>query len=142
MTNILALPMTQLAIQTSNNEDWVDSIMFMVGTDDPAATPTDQLDLRGITFDMEVRRTLGDAEIILAASTDTGTLQIGLPPDFGFLIINIPIVDMQSLSAGVYVGDITGRDGIYTRVAVQFTLTIVQGATIQPVNERIVVEAP
>jgi hypothetical protein len=142
MTNVLALPMAQLAIQVNNNEDWVDSIEYWVGPTPPATTPTDQLDLRGIIFDMEVRRALGDAEVILAASTTTGTLQIGQPPDFGFLIINIPLADMQDMVAGSYVGDITGRDGLYTRVAAQFTLTVVQGSTIQPVNQRIVVEAP
>jgi len=49
------------------------------------------------------------------------------------LIFNVPVMKMQHLIAGVYVGDITGRDGFYTRQIATITLTIIDGITIQPV---------
>jgi hypothetical protein len=128
-----------MTVQTGNNEDWIDSIKFLVDT---GVTDPPQLDIRGITFDMEIRRALSDHEVILAASTTNDTLKIGDPPDFGFLIISVPLAEMQNLAAQDYVGDIIGRDELYTRVIVQISaLTIVEGVTKQPVNKRIVVEA-
>jgi hypothetical protein len=143
MSNVLALPLVSVSVETGNNEDWVDSIKFVV---DPGDGTTDvenfdQLDLRGITFDMEIRRKANDPEVIFAASTSTGTIRIGTPPDFGFLIIHVPTAEMQAHLAGLYVGDIVGRDDLYRRVTVRIDLEIVEGVTKQPVNRRIVVVA-
>jgi hypothetical protein len=142
-TNVLALPIVQVSIETGNNEDWVDSIKFVI--DDGTGMAIDampQLDIRGITFEMEVRRQPGDAEVVLAASTDTGTLFIGAPPDYGFLVINISLAEMQNMVAGVYIADIIGRDAFSQRRAVNITLTVDEGITRIPVNKRIIVEAP
>jgi hypothetical protein len=142
MSNVLALPLVQVSVETGNNEDWVDSIKFVVDTG--AGLPPEempQLDLRGITFNMEIRRQAGDHEVIFAASTDNGTIKIGIPPDFGFLIISVPFTEMQNHAAGDYVGDIVALDDFNRRIAVQIDLVIVEGVTKQPVNKRIVVAA-
>jgi len=78
---------------------------------------------------------------VLAASTANGTIKIGAPPDFGFLIISVPIAEMRTQLAGEYVGDIVGHDELYTRVVAQISLNIVEGITKQPINKRIVVVA-
>jgi hypothetical protein len=143
MTNILALPVAEVEITTGNNEDWVDSIKFVVDPGD--GTPVenmDQLDLTGINFDMEVRRVATDSEVVFAASTKTGSLSIGDHPDTGFLVIQIPLAEMQNHAAGAYVADIVGHDDYFQRVCVQINLTIVEGVTKQPVQKRIVVEYP
>jgi len=144
MSNVLALPLVSVGVQTGNNEDWVDSIKYVV---DPADGTTDsslweQLDLRGISFSMEIRRDAADVEVIFGASTENGTLKIGDAPDFGFLIIQVPLAEMKDHPAGTYVGDIVGTDGIYTRTTIQIALEILEGITKQPVNKRIVVTYP
>lgn len=142
MSNVLALPLVQVSVETGNNEDWVDSIKFVVDTgEDLPPEELPQLDLRGIIFDMEIRREASDHEVIFAASTESGTIKIGAPPDFGFLIISVPHVEMQHHKAGDYVGDIVGRDDLYRRVAIRVNLAIVEGVTKAPVNKRIVVVA-
>lgn len=139
MSNILAIPLSNMVVETGNNEDWIDSIKYEVDTGEDGELP--QLDLRGIAFEMEIRRQATDHEVMLAASTKNNTLRIGVPPDFGFLLFHIPLADMRGFVAGPYVGDIIGRDEIYTRVIASIELTIVEGVTKQPVNERIVVQA-
>lgn len=142
MSNVLALPLVEITVETGNNEDWVDSIKFVIDEGlglEPADMP--QLDLRGISFEMEIRREAADAEVILAASTENGTLKIGVPPDFGFLIIQVPHAEMQGHTAGHYVGDIVGHDDLFRRVTIRIELTIVEGVTKQPVNKRIVIAA-
>jgi len=132
MSNVLALPLVQITVQVSNNEDWIDSIKYVEGTDptDPSAP---QVDLRGITFQMEIRRSAEDAEVILGASTDDGSLSIGAPPNFGFLIIHIAEEEMKTKAAGNYVGDIVATGDGYARTVIQITqLTIVEGVTKWP----------
>jgi hypothetical protein len=131
MTNLLALPLVSLAIEVGNNEDWVDAIVFVIGLADPTAP---QLDIHGIDFEMEIRHQPEDHEVVLSASTDAGTLQIGMAPNYGFLIINIPYeVDdttksaMKNQQPGDYVGEIRGSDGLNTRVCAQIDLTINDG---------------
>jgi hypothetical protein len=124
-TNILALPLVHLTVDTGNNEDWLDSLKYVVSDTDDS-----QLDLRGIVFAMEVRRTADDTEVVLRASTDDGKLHIGIPPDYGFLIIEVPVEEMQYKRPGSYVADIVGREGDnYTRVCITIDLTIVEGVT-------------
>jgi hypothetical protein len=130
MSNILAMPLVDLQVETSNNEDWIDSILYLVETGDPSPP---QLDIRGITFDMEIRRSALEHEVLLSASTTNGTLKVGAPPDVGYLIFNIPVTKVQDMIAGSYVGDIVGRDSFYTRQIATVELTIIEGITIQPV---------
>jgi len=130
MSNLLAMPLVDMQVSTSNNEDWIDSILYLVNTGDPNPP---QLDIRGIIFDMEIRRSAAEHEVVLTASTANGTLAIGAPPDIGYLLFKIPITKVQPLIAGQYVGDITGRDGFYTRQIATIELTITEGITIQPV---------
>jgi hypothetical protein len=130
MSNILAMPLVELSVETSNNEDWIDSIVYYVDTGD--VTPP-QLDLRGIIFEMEIRRSELEHEVLLSASTENGTLKIGTPPDFGFFLFNIPVTQMSNFIAGSYVGDITGRDTFYTRQIAKVALTVTEGITKQPV---------
>lgn len=125
-TNILALPRVQVEVETGTNEDWIDSIKYVV--DDGSLDPP-QLDLSGISFDMEVRRAPPEHEVILSASTDVGDLYIGTYPDSGYLIIRIDDTVMRTKRAGSYVGDIVARDENYTRTTVQFELTIFEGVT-------------
>ena len=68
-TNLLAMPQVDLSVTTGSNEDWVDSILFLVddGGGDEADFP--QLDLHGIEFLMEVRRRTADNEVVFRAST-------------------------------------------------------------------------
>jgi len=130
MSNILAMPLVELQVTTSNNEDWIDSILYLVQTGDPSPP---QLDIRGIIFDMEIRRSALEHEVLLSASTDNDTLKVGAPPDVGYLLFNIPVTKMQPLIAGTYVGDIVGRDAFYTRQIATITLTVNAGITIEPV---------
>ena len=142
MSNVLALPLVAVTVESGNNEDWVDSIKFVIDTGEGLQVDDmPQLDLRGITFDMEIRRNAMDREVIFAASTNTGTIKIGVPPDFGFLIIDVPTAEMQTHRAGAYVGDIVGYDDLHRRVTIRIALTIVEGVTKQPVQKRIVVAA-
>jgi len=126
-TNLLAMPLVQMAVTTGNNEDWIDSICFLVNGTDPDTDP--QLDLTGINFLMEVRRAPQDHEVIIRASTDDGTLSIGAPPDFGFLIINVDHETMRQQGAGTYVADIIGSDALSVRRVVGIDLTIIEGIT-------------
>lgn len=134
-TNLLAMPLALLTITTGNNEDFVASIVYVVDT---GALSPPQLDLRGIVFEMEIRRSPDDHEVVLSASTENGTLLIGDPPNYGYFLFNILLDQMQNLLAAVYVGDITGRDEFNTRVVAQVQLTIVKGITIQPVATTVI----
>jgi hypothetical protein len=139
-TNLLSMPLVSLVVETGTNEDWVDSIKFLVDTG--SADPP-QLDLTGIIFEMEVRRTAPDHEVVISGSTEEGTLMIGDAPDFGYLIISIPLEMMKVQQPGEYVADIIGievrsveilpggkelRDEIRRRVII-IDLTIIQGVT-------------
>jgi hypothetical protein len=126
MSNLLAIPLVGITVETGNNEDWVDSLLFLVDSTDPTQP---QLDLRGIEFEMEIRRHPEDNEVVIHATTHDGTLIIGDPPNFGYLIISVPIAQMEPMLPGAYVGDIRGTDPDNTRVVVEIALTIFQGVT-------------
>lgn len=128
-TNILALPLAALAIVTGNNEDWIDSVKFVVGD---AEGP--QLDLRGIEFEMELRRQAIDHEVILNASTeeDPQTIYIGAPPNVGYLLIHITRDEMKTRMAGEYVGDVVAKADGFVRRCLEINLTIVEGVTKWP----------
>lgn len=127
MSNLLAMPQVSLVVETGNNEDWLDSLKFLVEVTPPAVAP--QLDIRGIAFEMEIRRKADDTEVILTASTANGRLVIGTSPDYGFLMIKVPVEDMRTKVPGSYVADIIGTDGFNTRVIATMALTIVDGVT-------------
>ena len=124
-TNILGLPLAHLVIEVGNNEDWIDSLVYIVsGTD-----PPEQLDLRGISFEMHIRRQPEVHEVVLAASTAERSLSIGSSPNVGYLLFFIREHVMRSLWAGRYVGDIRANDGIFDRVAFTVELTVIEGIT-------------
>lgn len=123
-TNLLALPLVALEIQTGNSEDWIESIKYVV---DEVDFP--QVDLRGIEFEMEVRRAAPSHEVVLSATSADGSIAVGEPPDYGFLIINVRFNEMKTLQAGSYVADIRGKDDRYTRICIQIDLTIFAGIT-------------
>jgi hypothetical protein len=127
-TNILAMPIVQIDVETGNNEDWVDVLQWTVdnGSGTPATFP--DLDLRGIAFEMMVRRSATDSEVIIAASTLEGTMAVGAPPNIGFLIWYVPLDEvMQYKEPGSYVGDIVAMDGNFVITVVQMNLTIFEG---------------
>jgi hypothetical protein len=130
-TNILALPLAQMAMTTGNNEDLVESVLFQVGGTGsaPLGIPADQLDLRGIEFNMYVRRSASDHEVLLTLSTDNRGLVIGAFPNIGFLLFYCPLEQVQYLSPGIYVADVVATDGEYERRTLMIDLTIVQGIT-------------
>jgi len=128
-TNLLSMPLSLLTVETGTNEDWIDSLKYLVETDGLDEADWPQLDIRNINFYMEVRRAPPDHEVIISASTDDGTLVVGDPPDYGFLIINVGIEDMQIQQPGKYVADIRGVDDVNTRVVVQIDLTLIEGIT-------------
>ena len=127
MSNLLAMPLVQLAITTGNNEDWIDSICYLVDGTDPATDP--QLDLTGINFLMEIRRQPNDHEVVIRASTTDGTLAIGEAPNYGFLLIQVDHETMRQQNAGAFVGDIVGTDDVSTRRVAGIDLTIQEGIT-------------
>ena len=127
MSNLLAIPLIKLGVVTGTNEDWIDPLLFLVN--DGLDPPQTQLDLRGIRFEMEVRRKTPDHEVALQASTDNGWLMIGEVPDYGYLIIQVPVSAISIEQPGEYVADIVGRDEVNTRTVVQIDLSLVEGVT-------------
>jgi hypothetical protein len=125
-TNVLALPLAHLVIEVSNNEDWIDTLVFVVSDSGP---PLEQLDLRGISFQMHLRRRPEIHEIVLQASTLDRTLTIGSYPDVGYLIFYVPHETMKGLWAGQYVGDVRAFDASFERVCLTVDLTIIEGIT-------------
>lgn len=126
MTNVLALPLAHLIIEVSNNADWIDTLVFMVSDSGP---PLEQLDLRGVDFEMHLRRRPEIHEIVLDASTKARTMFVGSPPDVGYLIFYVPRDTMQTLWAGKYVGDIVARDADFERVCLTVEMTVIEGIT-------------
>jgi hypothetical protein len=126
MSNLLSLPLATITVSTGTNEDWIDAVVYLVNTTDPTGP---QLDISDIKFEMEIRRAVPDNEVILSGSTADGRLYVGMPPDNGYLIINVPLKEMATKRAGAYVGDIVASDTENSRVALQIALTIVEGVT-------------
>lgn len=129
-TNLLAMPQVDLSVKTGTNEDWVDSILFLIddGGGDEADFP--QLDLHGIEFLMEVRRRTADNEVVFRASTADSTLVVGDYPNEGHLIINVDHETMKQQTPGLYFADIVGIEAPeFIRRCVTINLEIVQGVT-------------
>lgn len=128
-TNLFAIPLIQIIVETGTNEDWVDSLKFLVDDGSGNVDTMPQLDLRGITFEMEVRRSAVDHEVILSATIEDGKLSIGDPPDFGYLLIDVSNKEMSTQYPGSYIADIIGYDAQYQRRIATIDLTIVEGIT-------------
>ena len=128
-TQILALPLATMSIKTGTNEDWFETLKYVVDDGSENVEGMPQLDLRGIVFTMEIRRQAPDHEVVLSASTLDKRIVIGSPPDYGFLLVRIDNDVMKLIRAGGYVGDIVASDDQFTRVAIQFDLTLVEGIT-------------
>jgi len=127
MTNVLAIPLAHLVIEVANNQDWVDSLVYLVTSE--TETPPSQLDLRGLDFEMHIRRRPQDNEVVLAGSTADGSLSIGAAPNFGHLIIFVRETVMRQQWAGQYVGDVVARDRNFERQCLTIDLTITEGIT-------------
>lgn len=127
MSDVLALPLAHLVIEVANNSDWVDSLVYLVT--EPAIDPLPQLDLRGLAFEMHIRRQPQDNEVVLAGSTANGALSVGAAPNWGFLIFFVPELTMRRLWPGQYVGDIRARDARFERVVLTLELTVIEGIT-------------
>jgi hypothetical protein len=123
-TNVLALPLAQASIETGTNEDWIDAFEYLTGDTTPQP-----LDLRGINFQLMIRRDPDDPEVILLAQTADGTIQVGATPDYNFLIINVPVAIMKLKQPGDYIGDMIANDALWTRTVMTIDLTIVDGVT-------------
>lgn len=128
-TNVLAIPLATMTVDTGRNEDWVESIVYRVDDGSANINAMPQLDLRGIEFEMEVRRRPEDHEVILTVSTALQNMFIGAFPNIGFLIWNVSAEDMQKRQAGSYVADVIARAGNHVRKIIQMDLTIVEGIT-------------
>lgn len=129
MSNVLALPLALMAAVIGNNEDWIESVKYVVDDGSDNIDDMPQLDLRGISFEMEVRRKAADHEVILNLSTDNHRLAIGAFPNIGFLLFNVPLDEMQTKMAGSYVADMIARDAEHERKIIEMSLTIVEGIT-------------
>jgi hypothetical protein len=130
-TNILALPLTNMSMLTGNNEDMVESVLFQVGgTGSPSlGVAAEQLDLRGIDFNMYVRRSASDHEVVMTASTDDHTLSVGAFPNYGFLLFAIPVDVMLLRAPATYVADVVATADGFTRRCIVIDLSIVEGIT-------------
>ena len=130
MSNLLAMPLVTLSVITGNNEDWISSVKYVV--DDGSGVPAEdlpQFDLSGINFNMEVRRQAEDHEVVIRASSVNGEIAIGEPPDFGYLLINVPYEKVKNLNAQKYVADIVGIDEISQRRVLIINIDLAQGIT-------------
>lgn len=127
MSALLAMPLIQMNVEVSSNEDWIDSIVYCVPP--PLNPSAPQLDLRGINFEMEIRKSPDDHEVVMSCSTSEGSIEIGLPPNVGYLIIYKQQEFMETLAPGVYVADIVGTDGAYQRRVAVLSLTVDEGIT-------------
>lgn len=128
-SNVLAIPLAFLQIETSSNQDWIESFKYVVddGTGNIDGMP--QFDLRGITFEMEIRRNSDDHEVLIHATSENQQLSIGAFPNYGFLLVNVPVTEMIIQTPGPYVADIVAKNGNYIRKIMDITLTITEGVT-------------
>ena len=102
---MLAIPLASVVMSASTNEDWVDSLVYVVTTEEPPPYP--QMDLRGITFNIQLRRRPADNEVILGGSSLTGSLTVGAAPNVGHLIWYFSRDIMRTLWPGQYLGDVS-----------------------------------
>jgi hypothetical protein len=129
VSNILALPLAFVSIETANNQDWIESFKYVVDDGSGIVDGMPQLDLRGIAFEMELRRSRDDHEVLIHATTDNHQLAIGAFPNYGFLLLDVSVDEMKMITAGNYIADIVARNGEYQRKAMELTVVITEGVT-------------
>jgi hypothetical protein len=122
LTNILSLPLAHMTVETGNNEDWIDVIQYITPDERP-------VDIRGIRFEMEIRRIPQAHEVVLRASTENRWLTIGAPPHTNCLMITVPEIEMRGRFAGQYIGDIRAKDTRNIRRIITMDLIIIEGIT-------------
>jgi hypothetical protein len=136
--NVLALPLAHVVFEVSNNEVWVDSLRYVVEPNGspPPETETPprvierpQLDLRGIAFEMQLRRRPQDNEVVLQGGTTDGMLSVGAAPNWGHLIFYVPEVMMRRIWPGQYVGDVRASNARFERVCLTLDVTVLEGIT-------------
>ena len=127
MPNVLGLPLATVTIETSNNQDWIESFLFLVDNGSGNTDTMDQYDLRGIRFEMEMRRAVGDHEVLIHATTENRWLAIGAFPNYGFLLFQIPVEEISKRVAGTYVADLVASEHGYVRKVMDLTVTITEG---------------
>jgi hypothetical protein len=123
--NVLAIPLAHVVMDAYTNEDWVDSLVYYVTNSD--GQPIAQMDLRGTIFEVMLRRRAPDNEVILGGSSLTGTLTVGVAPNWGHLIFYFSRRLMGRLWPGQYVGDVIARDDRFERTVLTIDLTVIQG---------------
>jgi hypothetical protein len=133
ITNILALPLANLAMSTGTNEDWLDAVEY-VYDDGSGNLPNlwPQLDIRGIMFWLQVRPFDVAPEVDIEGTTQDGTMLIGTYPDIGFLVFNVGEPRMRVLVPGSYVADVVATADGFTRRTLVIDLTVTQGITREP----------
>jgi hypothetical protein len=123
-TQLGNLPLLQWDQETGNNEDWRNSIMFMMEND------IDPFDLTGILFTCHVRQDPGLLVVRLAFDSSlspAGWLINGLGD--GTISMKVPASQMRRLDPDTYEYDVVGTaDGITARV-ITGNLVVVQGLT-------------
>ena len=122
-SNVNAIPLAHLVMEAYTNEDWVDTLVYMV------TEPFVQMDLRGIIFEIMLRRRPADNEVILGGSSLTGTLTVGVAPNYGHLIFYFSRRLIGRLWPGQYVGDVIARDLRFERAILTVDLTVIHGIT-------------
>jgi hypothetical protein len=129
---LLSLPLIKLTIETSSNEDWLDSIGYTTPSDDPA--PGSPIPLDGILLILTVRDSVDDLAVLLTASTENGLLQI-LPANSGSGINSVWMIAVYQqqfpalLVPGSYVLEMQGIVGQNRRTIVEGTLTVDKGVS-------------
>lgn len=122
-TNILALPIVTVEVETGTNEDWLDSIQYVA---EDGVTP---VSIEDIEFEMEVRHLVSDNAVVISASTADGRLIVGGTGN-SYLLIHVDLEDMREVMPDAYVADIVASaDGYSRRVAVIDPLTVIEGVT-------------
>jgi hypothetical protein len=135
--NVLALPLAHVVFEVANNEVWVDSLRYVVTESGSSPEPEPerlasarpQLDLRGIAFEMQLRRRPQDNEVVLQGGTSDGMLSVGAAPNWGHLIWYVPEVMMRRIWPGQYVGDVRASNARFERVCLTLDVTILEGIT-------------
>lgn len=111
MSAILDLPQLPFPIAIIAGSDWLFDVQFVIGPDEASAP----IDLTGISFDMQVRRSLDatDEDVWLSLSTaDGGVVNTGVA---GVLKFHAPPRLTSQMPSGVYFADIVARADGYTR---------------------------
>jgi hypothetical protein len=118
-TNILVLPLASAPIAIANNEDWLDSVIF-VDEDEIA------ISLVGIEFTFTVRRVVADTNLLLTGGTVAGTMLNGGAT--GILSWRVPVETMlNAIPFGPNVYDVRAHADGFVRRVIAGSLQFEQG---------------